>query len=198
MSKYLVIITAFIVLWSGSMHSKEISIKQSAISKEIDMQKDLISNVIKQEKNRRQLALELAVIKTQADLVSLSESKSALDLLSVSAKERFVNSVVFGDNGITGFSYTDLEAELTPTQIYSVLKLFGAQHTVSKFEHARIESAADAMLLNSNLEYIKIPTGNMPISNLSGTVSRADHKGYACTGRATCSESQGQICMSGC
>jgi hypothetical protein len=141
---------------------------------------------------RKQLALELATIRNYEELTRVLDKASPLDLLTESAKQRFVNSIVFGVNGVGSFSFEDLEAELTPTQIYKILSMFGVQHTVSQFENARIESATDTMLMNSGVEQLKsqITTNSFG----SGNVTKGqDHKGYYCSGRATCSESQGQI-----
>ena len=84
---------------------------------------------------------------------------------------------------MTGFQYTDLEAELTPTQIYRVLSLFGAQDMTGMLRSARIETELDRQLIQAN-------DGRM--------VPMADHKEYACVGRATCELSPMRICMSSC
>ena len=89
----------------------------------------------------------LAPIKSQEDLIALSNQPSPLDALSNYHKEMFVKSVQFGKGGVAGYYYGGLEDELTPTQIYSILALIGKQNNVSMFKDARVETKADAMLL---------------------------------------------------
>lgn len=55
------------------------------------------------------------------------EGTSPLDLLPPGAKKRFLRGLQFGTQGLTGFSTTDLQAELTDDEIRQVLALFGAQ-----------------------------------------------------------------------
>ncbi|WP_299270146.1 hypothetical protein [uncultured Psychrosphaera sp.] len=99
-------------------------------------------------KHQKQLALALAPIKSKLALELLAQQESPLDLLSDKAKQRFVDSVVFTDEGsIGGYYYADLEAELTPTQIHSILSLIGVQHTVPKLKNSRIETQTDMLLM---------------------------------------------------
>lgn len=98
------------------------------------------------------------------------------------ARERFLNSLVFNENGLVGFYYADLAAELTPTEIYSVLSLFGAERTVSIMEGLTIQTATDEAIMSGPTTMIMIK----------------DHEGYKCVSRATCYESMNYICMSGC
>ncbi|MDA8682498.1 hypothetical protein N9M08_08175 [Porticoccaceae bacterium] len=91
----------------------------------------------------------LAPIKSQEDLIALSNQPSSLDALSNYHKEMFVKSVQFGKDGVGGYYYGGLEAELTPTQIYSILALIGKQADVVTFKDARIETKADTLLLVS-------------------------------------------------
>jgi hypothetical protein len=96
---------------------------------------------------------------------------SPLDRLPAAAKQRFIASLVFTENGLGSYKYSDLEA-LSPTEIYKILSLFGAEHTTSMVTKER-------------------PTTQQ---NEPG----GDYKDYWCSGRATCSESLGHICMSSC
>lgn len=50
--------------------------------------------------------------------------------------------MVFSDKGLASFSYAELEAELTPTQIYEIMSLFGLQRLVPMMSGARIETIA--------------------------------------------------------
>lgn len=100
-----------------------------------------------QEMLNEDIALSLAPIRSQAELQSYlrttPKSTSPLERLSPAAKKRFLASLSFNENGITGFSYDDLESELTASQIYQVLSLFGAQHITSQLGGARVEAAID-------------------------------------------------------
>lgn len=154
----------------------------------------LQSDRIKNQALRRQIAWLLAPIKNKRALNTLVKNNSVLDELSPAAKERFVDSIIFRKNGLGGFNYSDLEAELTPTQIYKILSLFGAQHTVSNFIHARIVSVNDTLIMATPRSALAEKTNDGDIKQKF----RVDHKHYRCESRATCGASDMHICMSGC
>jgi hypothetical protein len=80
---------------------------------------------------QRDLASLSAPITSQRSLsrhLSAGLTESPLGRLSQPALRRFLASLQFNESGLTTFRYTELEAELTPTQIYQVLALFGQQH----------------------------------------------------------------------
>lgn len=104
---------------------------------------------------------------------------SPLDRLSPGARARFLDSLVFGRNGLGGFEYADLEAELTPSRIHAVLSLFGVERTTPMLSGARIETGKDRDLMLQLVE-------------------EGDHKGYKCESHATCAEMPKRICLSGC
>ena len=150
---------------------------------------------------QNRLAWELAPIKTEVELQEeLNNPLSPLHLLSEYGKQQFIESIVFREDGLGGMSMQDLEAELTPTQIYAILSLFGAQRIISKFDGARIESTADLMLLSPpklfSTSSNKLWDGENARDGRQET--GPDHKDYACVSRATCAEQQGSICMSSC
>ncbi|RDH41500.1 hypothetical protein [Zooshikella ganghwensis] len=144
---------------------------------------ELKSVMIKNELQRREIAWKLAPIKNKEQLQISLQKNSPLDALSSEAKQRFIDGLVFTDKGLGGIYYGDLVAELTPTQIHKILSLFGAQHLISKFTEARVESDTDAKLLKS-------PSVNYGVLD--------DHKEYRCIARADCYESSNHICMSSC
>lgn len=89
---------------------------------------------------QRDLAGLGATITSQRSLsrhLSAGVTQSPLGRLSQPALRRFLASLQFNESGLTTFRYTELEAELTPTQIYQVLALFGQQHQTPKLKHAR-------------------------------------------------------------
>ena len=143
------------------------------------------------ENHGRELAFLLAPIKSKADLDRYllelrqnPEARTPLNALSPAARDRFLNSLVFTERGLGGFYYADLEAQLTASQAYRVLSLFGAQHATSLLQGARIESRADEIILENTLA---------PVDGAGG-----DYQNYECVSRATCGPKHGYICMSSC
>jgi len=56
------------------------------------------------------------------------EQRSPLSWLSEPARQRFLDGLVFGANGVGGMSVEDLRYELSAEQAYSLLQLFGQQN----------------------------------------------------------------------
>ena len=151
-----------------------------------------VSNITQQQEMLKQdVALQLAPVKSRQDLeqhLRSSGSASPLAALSESGKRRFIASLKFNDSGITSFSYGDLQAELNASQIYQVMSLFGAQHTVAMMRNVRIQDAVD--------EQIMRPLGGPP-----GPVCPSqpcEYEGYECAKKATCSYNINTICMRNC
>lgn len=147
---------------------------------------ELQKDHIKDELNRRELAYLLAPIKSNADLhIHLSTATdSPLDRLSSHAKWLFVDSLIFGRRGLGSYRYDILEEELTLTEIYSVLSLFGVQHTTPMLKNAKSVSKADALIMESGqaLGWVSRPPGE-------------DYPDYWCSSRATCTQSMNHICI---
>lgn len=136
---------------------------------------------------RRGIEMYFASIKSERDLSDHLATKlgrgSPLDALSAHARERFIGSLTFNGGGITGYRYDDLEAELSVSQAFQVLSLFGAQDTISKL---RLRQTTDQDVKLHAL-YAK---GAEQVS--------ADHFNYYCFSHATCKFGNNFICMSGC
>lgn len=130
------------------------------------------------------------IIRSQSDLEhylsATATTGSPLDALSHGARERFLSSITFSAKGISGFHYTDLQSELTASQISDVLALFGAQRDVGIIPNVRVETASDRRVISA-LPVVPGDGGDGP-----------DYSGYKCASRATCSPSLGDICMSSC
>lgn len=142
--------------------------------------------MIDAELRNREIAASLAPIKSREDLQRYMAATLAdlnpMSRLSPAGKQRFLDSLVFNDEGaLAGFRYGDLEAELSVSEIYRIMSLFGAQHTVGLMAKARVVSKEDRQ-----------------IRSAPGMSLMADHAGYACVSRANCYQSPGFICMSGC
>lgn len=142
----------------------------------------------------RNVAFELAPVKSQQTLRAYQsitpDILSPLGKLSVTTRAEFLSSLTFNEKGLTGFNYRLLEDELTPSQVHSVLALFGAQHLTSRLNGARVETAMDNMLLK-------------PVAKIGGLGGLfddqfGDHKGYWCFQRNNCYVNENFICMSGC
>ncbi len=114
-------------------------------------------------------------------LIELSP-ESPLMLLSPLARKQFVDSLVFGDRGLASFSYEPIVSELSAGEAYRLLSLFGAQRAIVHIPGLRKASEADHWVA--------------PAANPNPVFD--DYPGYACSGRATCSESMHSICMSSC
>lgn len=157
------------------------------------------------------LALELAPIKSHDELHAYVENTpkfmSPLEALSPSGRERFLRSLTFNESGITGFSYDDLEAELTPSQIYRVLSLFGAQHLTTRMRGARIDTPLDSALMEARLNSpapVILPKKRSSQSTQaqhdfpSCPTQPCDYEGYKCVKPSTCENSLRSICMRSC
>jgi hypothetical protein len=131
----------------------------------------------------------VGTIRSQSDLQrylsTTATSGSPLGALSSGARERFLSSITFGASGISGFRYADLQSELTASQIYEVLGLFGVQKDVALIPNVRVRTAADRRLIKA-------------FSTMSEHAHGTDYRDYRCASRATCSASPGDICTSHC
>jgi hypothetical protein len=146
---------------------------------------DVLTQAAAEEAKRAKLELLLAPIRSEADLASYLESRepdSPLDRLSPAALGRFIDSLTFNENGMTGYRTDDLQAELTAMQAYRILKLFGAQRTTPLLRGLTVKTKFDEAIMSMK-----------PADSLM-----MDYNGYRCSSRATCSRSIGDICMSGC
>jgi len=86
------------------------------------------------------------IIRSRAELNdylrTTAQSGSPIDCLAPSARSRFINSLVFTERGLGGFSPADLQAELTASQVFAILKLFGAEEYAPGID-ARVVTAED-------------------------------------------------------
>lgn len=140
--------------------------------------------LLERELADRELALQLAPIKSAADLqnhlAAHANTRTPLSLLSKGARDRFLSSLVFSSAGLASFDYSDLRAELTASQIYRILELFGAQHSTKSIPGLRIVDDSDAAVMHR---------GNPIITPLN------DYPDYRCSARATCEYSPNKICI---
>jgi hypothetical protein len=135
----------------------------------------------------QELATALAPIKSRLDLIrymanNRSNPDNPLNALSPRNKQRFLNSLRFGAEGLASFSYVELEASgLTVKQAYRLLGLFGAEALTGQLRGLRREDAADGLIIKRSIEIIE-----------DGDATLKDHW---CSSRATCSPSTGDHCI---
>jgi hypothetical protein len=99
---------------------------------------------------REKLEAEPPPIRSAAELASYLESRepdSPLDHLSPAALRRFIDSLTFNENGLTGYRTDDLQSELTATQAYRILALFGVQRTTPMLRGLTIETKLDETIM---------------------------------------------------
>lgn len=157
------------------------------------------------------LALALAPIRSAVDLerhLKLAErSKSPFFALSTTARTRFLSSLTFNEKGLTSFRYEELEAELAPSQIRSVLALFGAQRATPMFRNAKAVSHLDRQILGTT--YLAASTsfsdGEFGSSDYYWDewgdpfdAGRPDYKDMKCLGTASCMRAPKYLCTEHC
>ncbi|USX19380.1 hypothetical protein NHH82_26625 [Oxalobacteraceae bacterium OTU3REALA1] len=165
------------------------------------------------------LSLYSAQIRSLAQLkahLSLYGNASPLASLSPTGRQEFIDRLTFNENGLTGYRYSILEKELTPSQIYSILSLFGTQNHTSMFKKAKVASQADAQLLDGGASANAVPCppatpGKGPAGPGTGPGAGGggggggtgiphgnDYPDMACKAKSTCSRSYSDICMASC
>ena len=136
------------------------------------------------------IALSLAPIRSTTQLQQHLQGNgrhSPLAALTPGGQKRFLASLQFNEKGITSFSYDDLQAELSASQIYQVLSLFGVQHTTSFMKNARVVTPTDQALLQ--------PLGTTgPLC----PSQPCDYDQYECEKRGTCAAAFNKICTRNC
>ena len=151
-------------------------------------------------KLRERVDSGLAPIRSRTDLsthlASMGQIRSPLSYLSHDAQRRFVNSIRFGLNGVASFDFTALAAELTVSQAYEVLRLFGQQHTIRSIPGLRVEADMDRVIL----QLVARPAfcSVAPIVK-SRVMCDDDHwHNMKCGSPGTCRGEVGSICTSNC
>ena len=144
---------------------------------------ELDNRTLGKEAIERQLAHVSAPIKTETDLrdylATSTEGSTRFDALSPGARQRFVQSLVFTEKGLASFDYRDIQSELTASEIYQLLSLFGAQRSTGVIPSPRVETPTDAAIMDLVIELPPF----------------ADYPDYECKSRATCSGRVGSICI---
>lgn len=138
----------------------------------------------------RQHAIDQAVapIRSRGDLdqylAAHKMTASPLDAFPPGLRQMFLSSLTFNEKGITGFRYDVLES-LTPTEIYKVLSLFGAQGFTPQVTNVRIVTPADSIIMSP-------PTGGVIGIGFDFL------KDYRCQSKGTCHVDNMAACTSNC
>ncbi|WP_080932981.1 hypothetical protein [Xanthomonas albilineans] len=119
-------------------------------------------------------------------LAKANNADSPFNALSPAARKRFIDSLKFNENGVTSFYYADIEAELSSSQAYALLSLFGLQDTLRFMSKLRVDSDNDRDIMHA-------------FSNRGpGLPPGQDHEDYWCSSRANCTRTAGSICTGNC
>lgn len=93
----------------------------------------------------------------EAYLDAGSPAESPFLHLTEDGLKRFIDSLVFTEKGLASFDALVLETELTSSQAYSLLALFGLQRLAPYLKNARVESDLDKKV--RGLEGLMVPSG---------------------------------------
>jgi hypothetical protein len=150
---------------------------------------DILTAFAVEVSQQRDVRLAMAPIRSRAELAEYTartpSASSPLSRLSPEARERFVRSLTFNERGVTGFRYADLEAELSATEAYRVLALFGVEDLVPDLVHLRVRSSTDQLIMTN---------ARARVTPLMMT----DYMNYWCGSRATCLPHEDAICTGNC
>lgn len=180
---------AFSVVGASSYAASTQTVSNTTQQSSSGFQQELLSR----NKLERERDYAAAPIKSQADLiwyVGRMPANSPLKQLSGQGRARFLNSLMFGDHGLASFSYADLRAELTASQIYRVLSLFGVQRSTSLIKGALVITPEDKAVM-------AVPD-NVPGLKSASPSLLPDHESYRCLSRGTCESAYTYICTSNC
>lgn len=126
-----------------------------------------------------------------------NDSDSPLRKLPPIVLQNFVDSLVFTPKGVGSYSYLGLSSYLSAAEIYQVLSLVGAQHTIASIPTLRIASPAEALLVHPMSDVCEDP--NSPMCQVNGGKAKTD---YVCSidwgTEYSCNFSFGDICASSC
>ena len=138
-----------------------------------------------QELLDRDLDNALAPIRSKVDLdrylASRQISATPLAALSSGSRQRFLQSLIFGQNGLASFDDRDIRNELTATQAYRLLALFGVQRSTPAIPGLKVKTRADELILLLKPD--------------AQSLRATDYQDYKCESRATCAPAIGLICI---
>lgn len=131
----------------------------------------------------REMARDLAPIRSRSTLEELQASgrleQTMLGQLPEDARKRFTDSLVFSERGLASFSYPELRSNLDGFQIYQLLALFGAQHSLVAIPGIRGLNTAEFQ----RSDWWQVP----PLM--------VDYPDKVCSAKASCTPWSGGICI---
>ena len=92
-----------------------------------------------------------------------------------------MQSLIFGQNGLASFDFRDIRNELTATQAYRLLALFGVQRSTPAIPGLKVKTRADELILLLKPD--------------AQSLRATDYQDYKCESRATCAPAIGLICI---
>lgn len=152
-----------------------------------------VAALLAQSSNQRnEIDNATATIRSESDLHKYLQAppiaRTPLGNLSPSARRQFLASLTFNDKGLTGFDYRALSNELSASEIYRVLSLFGMQHVTAQIPGVRVNTPLDAAILRQV----------SPQFCGTGVDCLEDHENYKCESTGSCKMYNGYICTSNC
>lgn len=167
----------------------------STFASERQVRQDVLTQLKSNSSENRRIAREFAAVKSLQDFHFAQSNRTpgieTLDRLPALAKNQFINDLMFTDRGLASFNYQVLEDELTYSEAYRLLSLFGVQHTVGLMKGLKVRTEVDA----SVKRHFGAPQNCCEEGGESGG---GDYRDYRCIDRATCQISPSMICTSNC
>ncbi|MGV8931574.1 MAG: hypothetical protein ACOH1R_05620 [Luteimonas sp.] len=153
---------------------------------------------------RNEIDNTMAPIRSSAELNTYLQAtpvaRTPLGRLSSDARRQFVRSLTFNETGLTGFNYRALSGELSASEIYRVLSLFGMQHDTALIPNVRVVTPLDNAIMRQVSPQLCPPvepqSHHRPLKPQATCAT--DHMDYQCLSRATCSHANSYICTSNC
>lgn len=146
-----------------------------------------IDKRVMQESQALGFSIRTQPIRSMAELGAFTKAAAArgeatLDFLSEKARTKFVNSLAYSDSGLSTFNYRGIGDELSATQAYLLLKLFGVESATNSIAGLRADNELDQMILEST-----------PTQSKRMAVTVIDN--YRCEPPATCVYSFSDQCI---
>lgn len=131
----------------------------------------------------RELAATLAPVKNRAQLEAyLREHRGASSPfhgLRPASLQRFSGSLAFNDRGMSSYDYTPLRRELTASQIFRILRVFGVEDSASRIPGMKVRSHADRLVVETHLRH-------------------SGHHDMYCVASGSCAPRTGWVCTNHC
>jgi len=156
-----------------------------------DQDSSLKAQVREEKQIRRMIAREIAPVKSLQDFYRQQAHQSrgidAFGKLTPKSRAEFIAGLVFGERGLASFNFKVIEDELSFSEAYDLLGLFGVQYTIKHMKGLKVRSNADLLVKEGTIRPMACCDEN-----------ESGEKGYRCESRGTCALSQTHICTDNC